>query len=68
MDINSFCAIACIVLGDYGLMRMMILLFLILIPIYFSQHWPSGPMLSISRNVRLCFRLYFCVSVSLFTF
>ena len=30
----------------------------------FSKHRPSGPMLSISRNVRLCV----CLSVCLFTF
>ena len=30
----------------------------------FSKHWPSGPMLSISRNVRLSV----CPSVRVFTF
>ena len=29
----------------------------------FSKHRPSGPMLSISRNVRLCVRLSVCLSV-----
>ena len=29
----------------------------------FSKHLPSGPMLSISRNVRLCVRVFVCVSV-----
>ena len=32
----------------------------------FSKHRPSGPMLSISRNVRLC--VCVCVSVCVFTF
>jgi hypothetical protein len=34
----------------------------------FSKHWPSGPMLSISQNVRLCVCLSVCLSVCLFTF
>ena len=34
----------------------------------FSKHRPSGPMLSISRNVRLCVRLSVCLSVCPFTF
>ena len=35
----------------------------------FSKHWPSGPMLSISRNVRPCVcGLCVCVSVRVFTF
>ena len=29
----------------------------------FSKHWPSGPMLSISRNVRLSVRVSVCLSV-----
>ena len=36
--------------------------------LYFSKHRPSGPMLSISRNVRPCVRLFVCLSVCLFTF
>ena len=31
----------------------------------FSKHRPSGPLLSISRNVRLCVRLSVCLSVHL---
>ena len=34
----------------------------------FSKHRPSGPMLSISRNVRLFVRLFVRVFVRLFTF
>ena len=34
----------------------------------FSKHQPSGPMLSISRNVRLSVCLWVCVSVCLFPF
>ena len=35
---------------------------------YFLKHWPSGPMLSISQNVRLSVCLCVRVSVCLFTF
>ena len=31
----------------------------------FSKHWPSGPMLSISRFVHMCVCLSVCVSVCL---
>ena len=34
----------------------------------FSKHRPSGPMLSISQNVRLSVCLYVCLFVRLFTF
>ena len=34
----------------------------------FSKHRPSGSMLSISRNVRLCVRVSVCTSVCVFTF
>ena len=34
----------------------------------FSKHRPSGPMLSISRNVRLCVCPSVCLLVCLFTF
>ena len=34
----------------------------------FSKHWPSAPMLSISRNVRLSVRLSVPLSVRGFTF
>ena len=34
----------------------------------FSKHRPSGPMLSISRDVRLCVCVSVCVCVFLFTF
>ena len=30
----------------------------------FSKHWPSGPMLSISRNDHLCVCVSVCVSVN----
>ena len=30
---------------------------------FFSKHWPSGPMISIGRNVRLCVCVSVCVSV-----
>ena len=32
-------------------------------PFLFSKHQPSGPMLSISRDVRLCVCLSLCLSV-----
>ena len=35
---------------------------------YFSKHRPSGPMLSISWNVRLSVRVSVCLSVCVFTF
>ena len=42
------------------------------VKIQFSKHWPSGPMLSISRNVRpsvcLSVRVSVCPCVRLFTF
>ena len=48
---------------------------LILIPkmqlnliLVFSKHWPSGPMLSLSRNVRLSVRPSVRLCVCLFTF
>ena len=31
--------------------------------IYFSKHWPFGPMLSISRNVCVSVRLSVCLCV-----
>ena len=34
----------------------------------FSKHRPSGPMLSISRNVHMCVCVCVCVFVCLFTF
>ena len=33
--------------------------------VYFSKHWPSGPMLFISRNVRLSVHLSVCLFVRL---
>ena len=30
---------------------------------FFSKHQPSGPMLSISRNVHMCVCLFVCLSV-----
>ena len=34
----------------------------------FLKHWPSGPMLSISQNVRRSVRVFVCLSVCVFTF
>ena len=34
----------------------------------FSKHWPSGPMLSISRNFHLGVCVSVCLSVRVFTF
>ena len=42
--------------------------FWVLSQVEFSKHRPSGPMLSISRNVRLSVRLSVCPCVCLFTF
>ena len=36
--------------------------------VFFSKHRPSGPMLSISRNVCLCVCPSVCLSVCVFTF
>ena len=40
----------------------------VLMIITFSKHRPSGPMLSISQNVRLCVCPSVCLLVCLFTF
>ena len=33
-----------------------------------EEHWPSGPMLSISQNVHMFVCVSVCVSVCVFTF